>query len=47
MARGLVENWKWPVFVHHDFTIEDEDLMQIIIALEAEYSLESFSVCCD
>ena len=47
MARGLVDDWKWPVFVHFDFKIEMADLMQIIVTLEAEAGLEVLSICCD
>ena len=47
MARGLVYDWKWPVLVHFDYQIKKLELMQIIIALEAEAGLEVLSACCD
>ena len=47
MARGLVYDWKWPVFVHYDFKIDMAELMQIIISLEAEAGMEVLSACCD
>ena len=36
-----------PVLVHFDFKIDMAELMQIIIALEADAGLEVLSVCCD